>query len=301
MKILLDAGHGAGKAHNRGGICYNEGDNNYYYSLVLREELLKYENVKVDLTRNKISDNPSLAARSAKGAGYDLFLSLHSNAADKSVRGSEIWDSLERPNKALADALVQAISSSFGHRNRGTKYREGQPGYNWYGVLRFNQAESSMIIEHGFHTNSTDCNFFKNNHTRIASTTAKVIANHYGLRLKGSSGGSSSVKGGDILYRVQIGAFRDKQNASNLVKELKSKGYDAFVRSEGNVVIEKADISKGSKVQVKQGSKTYDGKGLANFVYNNVYDIIQISGNRVVIGKGKTVTAAVNKKDLIIK
>ena len=42
MRIILNAGHGAGKEHNRGGIYFNEGDNNYLYSLVLKEELEKY-------------------------------------------------------------------------------------------------------------------------------------------------------------------------------------------------------------------------------------------------------------------
>jgi N-acetylmuramoyl-L-alanine amidase len=34
------------------------------------------------------------------------------------------------------------------------------------------------------------------------------------------------------LYRVQVGAFSNKTNADNLVKELKSKGYSAFIKTE---------------------------------------------------------------------
>ena len=34
------------------------------------------------------------------------------------------------------------------------------------------------------------------------------------------------------LYRVQVGAFSNKSNADNLVKELKAKGYSAFVKTE---------------------------------------------------------------------
>ena len=36
LKILLAAGHGADD--NRGGVCYNEGDNNYLYSLALKKD-----------------------------------------------------------------------------------------------------------------------------------------------------------------------------------------------------------------------------------------------------------------------
>lgn len=184
IKILIDAGHGAGKQHNRGGICFNEGDNNFYYSLVLKKELEKYEGVKVDLVRTDISQNPSLTARSGMGAEYDLFLSQHSNAANGIARGSEVWDSVENPNKVLAQAIVDATSNLFNHNNRGVRYKIGQPGFNWYGVLRFNEAKSSMIIENGFHDNSLDCNFFKNNHQRIAEVQAKAIADYYRLKKK---------------------------------------------------------------------------------------------------------------------
>ncbi len=185
MKVLLNAGHGTGKDHNRGGVCYNEGDNNYHYSLVLKEELEKYEDIQVDLVRNRITDNPSLTERSAMGKGYDLYFSIHSNACgDNSVRGTEVWDSVEGANKVLAKAICDTTANLFGHNNRGVKYKEGQTGYNWYGELRFNQAKSAMIVEHGFHTNVQDCNYFKNNHKVIAQEQAKVIAQYYGLKRK---------------------------------------------------------------------------------------------------------------------
>ena len=58
-------------------------------------------------------------------------------------------------------------------------------------------------------------------------------------------------------------------------------------------------IEKGNKVKVKQGAKTYTGGNLASFVYYTIYDVIEVNGDRVVIGKGKTVTAAIHKNNLI--
>lgn len=303
MKILLDAGHGAGKAHNRGALCYNEGDNNYYYSLVLKQELEKYQGVKVDLTRNKITDNPTLAKRSAMGTGYDLFLSLHSNAFSLNVRGTEIFDSIERPNTSLARDLSKAISNTFNHNNRGVKYKEGQPRYNWYGVLRFNKAGSAMIIEHGFHTNPIDCRFFKDNHRSVARATTKVIAGHYGLKLKGSTTKpnipSKPAEGGNIMYRVQVGAFRNKANADKLLKELKSKGYDAYIRTEVDAIPPKSNIKVGSRVKIKQGARSYNGTKLANFVYKNVYTVDQLKNNRAVLDT-KGINTPVHIDDLIL-
>ena len=64
------------------------------------------------------------------------------------------------------------------------------------------------------------------------------------------------------------------------------------------------DIKKGDKVKVirtfKQGNKTkgYQYAGGTFVCWYSVYDVIQVKGDRVVIGIGSTVTAAVNIKDL---
>lgn len=231
MKILLDAGHGAGKAHRRGATCYNEGDNNYYYSLVLKKELESIKGVKVDLIRNRITDNPSLSSRAAKGAGYDLFLSIHSNGANASVRGSEIWDNVQNPNKSLADKLVKEIADLFNHPNRGTRYRKNSSGGNYYGVLRGNRAKSSMIIEHGFHSNSIDCQYFKNNHKSIAKATADIIKDHYKLAGK-------EVAKVDNKTLMQYGS-RGK-DVIQLQKDLKYLGYDVTVRGGYGKEVKKA-------------------------------------------------------------
>ena len=59
-------------------------------------------------------------------------------------------------------------------------------------------------------------------------------------------------------------------------------------------------ITVGSKVKVNKGAKTYTGGGLASFVYTNTYTVIQVDGDRVVIGQNGVVTAAVNSKDLTL-
>lgn len=60
------------------------------------------------------------------------------------------------------------------------------------------------------------------------------------------------------------------------------------------------EIRKGDRVKVKKGAKTYTGGGLAYYVYDTTYDVIQVNGDRVVIGIGKVVTAAINAKDLTL-
>ena len=54
-------------------------------------------------------------------------------------------------------------------------------------------------------------------------------------------------------------------------------------------------FAKGDKVKVKT-AVTYDGKSFK--VYYDTYDVIAVNGDRIVIGIGNTVTAAVNAKNL---
>lgn len=55
-------------------------------------------------------------------------------------------------------------------------------------------------------------------------------------------------------------------------------------------------ITKGCKVKFT-GTKSYSGIALASWTKNSTFDVIEVSGDRVVIGKGTAVTAAVNIKD----
>lgn len=57
-----------------------------------------------------------------------------------------------------------------------------------------------------------------------------------------------------------------------------------------------AQITKGSKVKFT-GTKSYSGINLASWTKGSTFDVIEVSGDRVVIGKGTAVTAAVNIKD----
>lgn len=55
-------------------------------------------------------------------------------------------------------------------------------------------------------------------------------------------------------------------------------------------------IKKGSKVKLT-GKMSYSGIRLADWTYGEIFDVIEVSGDRVVIGKGTAVTAAVHIKD----
>ena len=136
--------------------------------------------------------------------------------------------------------------------------------------------------------------------TGAYSNKANADAQYHKVK---AAGFDAIIKKSGNLYRVQVGAFSKKANADAFAAKVRAAGFDTYVTTTGGTQVAPKTtktIKVGSKVKVKPGAKTYDGKGLANFVYKEIYDVIQINGNRVVIGKRKAVTAAIKAQDLIL-
>jgi len=104
------------------------------------------------------------------------------------------------------------------------------------------------------------------------------------------------------FYKVQVGAFSVKKNAEAMLEKLKKAGHDdAFITYSGTSGGTSArKITTGSKVRVKAGAKTYSGGSLASFVYSRDHIVKELSGKRAVITYGGTVVAAVNVDDLTL-
>lgn len=304
-KVMIDPGHAPGNI-NRGPTGYYEYQGMWKLSNYLKEELTK-RGVQADLTRTENQD-PSLSERGKKSKGYDMFISEHSNAHNGKARGVEVYYSLQRPgDKVHAQALSKAISTVMNNPDRGAKTREypNKPGVDYYGVIRAAVSVGCphiFLVENGFHDNPQDEAWLKqdSNLRKLAQVQADVICNILGVKPQ-----PQPPSDGETLYRVQVGAFRDRQNADNLANKLKKAGYDVYVTTKAGSPVSatkpepQQGIKVGDKVRVKKGAKTYTGENLASFVYNTVYDVIQVNGNRVVIGLGKAVTAAMHVDDLI--
>lgn len=107
------------------------------------------------------------------------------------------------------------------------------------------------------------------------------------------------------LYRIrkswkdaasQIGAYNVLENAKNACLA----GYTVY-DEHGSVVFSVAEkkIKKGSLVKIKKGAQDYTGHFLAKFVFDRVYTVSEISGNRAVVKYNGVVVAAMNVSDLI--
>lgn len=161
--------------------------------------------------------------------------------------------------------------------------------------------------------------------TVVAAVNTKDLTKAGSTSSTPPSTSSSSIKVGDTV-KVKKGAKTyDGRSLASFVYDRKHKvsevsGNRAVITYGGTVVaaVNSKDltkisgsnssssssssktIKKGSKVRVKNGAKTYNGGGLASFVYSTTYDVLEVSGDRVVIGIGSAVTAAVHSSDLTL-
>lgn len=217
-KLVIDLGHGGTDPGAIGTNKTNESDVVLYIGKELNE-LLKGRNLEIKFTR--LSDKyVSLQERAKISNDFksDYFLSIHINSAsDKTVRGVEIWqysNKNEKLNKFSND-LCNDISKIFNIRNRGLKLSKD------LSVLR-NTTMPAALIEVDFISNcqaEKDLNI-SSNINAVAIAIKDNLVKLLDLQIANT----------DTLYRVCIGAYRDKSNALNQVELAKDKGFkDAYI------------------------------------------------------------------------
>ena len=222
VKICLDPGHV--RNYNRGAYPdYYEGTKMYELSLMLKEEIEKYEGMSAIITRTSVDDNPELyqRARMAKNNDCRCFLSLHTNAATSEViKDVTVIRSVELPNnETLAWKLVDAIYDVVVKDIPVTKYkkiytRTLDDGRDHYGVIRHSLGgcvKESLIIEYLYHTNYKQAQWLynSNNLRKLAVATAKVLSEYYGyteLKKNDTSVNTSTSNNSPIITTSTIGS-----------------------------------------------------------------------------------------------
>lgn len=103
----------------------------------------------------------------------------------------------------------------------------------------------------------------------------------------------------DKMYKVQAGLYAVKANADTLLARVRAAGFDAFIKIlvESGTATFQGEITVGCTVTVLK-NVTYDGKSFRT--YFDKYDVIEVKGDRVVIGIGKTVTCAIHRDNLAL-
>ncbi len=152
--IVIDPGHGG---ENLGGEYgdYTEKDMTLVVARAMKEELERYEDVVVYLTRDGDTDL-SLAERCefAESVDADFMFCLHFNLSEyHTLFGAECWVSAfgEYYSKGYSFASIEIeMLQELGLYSRGIKTRLNDKGTDYYGILRHSVERDfpCVLIEH---------------------------------------------------------------------------------------------------------------------------------------------------------
>lgn len=213
MKILLIAGHGDGDS-GAVGNGYKECSltRNFCTELLFKNDDFS-EDLEIDLyPTEKDCYKESKSGNIPKFSDYDYTIEVHFNSfSDNTAHGSEV---LMHPDQKITfERQFLNELEKLGFRNRGLKLRNDLLNLN---NARMQQA-NYCLLEICFISSKADMERYINTKKIIVQKLLESIIDFFEL--------SDS-----RFYRVQVGAFKNKQNAINYKKELYEKyGIDCFV------------------------------------------------------------------------
>ncbi|WP_066048116.1 N-acetylmuramoyl-L-alanine amidase [Robertmurraya korlensis] len=220
VKIFLDPGHGGVDPGATGNGLQEKNINLSVASTIQNILINEYENVEVRMSRTG-DQTVSLSSRTnaANSWGADFFLSIHVNAGGGTGFESYIYPNVGAPTTTYRQALHEEVLKSVNFNNRGQKQA------NFHVLME--TTMDAVLTENGFIDNASDAEKLRNPSflQNLARGHANGVARAFNLRRK-STPDPSPVQG---VYRVQIGAFRNSENAEELSERAIAKGFQTYV------------------------------------------------------------------------
>lgn len=188
--VVIDPGHGGENLGAEYGE-YTEKDITMTVAMSMKEELEKYDDIIVYLTRESDIDM-SIKDRAlfAKEKNADFLFCLHFNSSvNHNLYGAEIWVSAfgEYYVKGRQFAEINMnLFEDMGLYSRGIKTRLNNKDDNYYGILRYCTQEGvpAALIEHCHLDNEKDQPFYRQSQEQLKEfgrKDAEAVARYFGL------------------------------------------------------------------------------------------------------------------------
>lgn len=226
-KVFLGVGHGGSDPGAVGYVV--EKDVNLKMANACKDFLIA-NGIEVKMSRY-VDENDSINEEARECNAYDpaLAVDIHNNAG-----GGDGFEAFYSVVGGMSKTLAQNIENevkAIGQNSRGCKTRAGSGGADYYGFIRMTKCPA-VIVEGAFVDNKADAAQIDTDAEckAFGVAYAKGILKTLGISYKEPTTQTTAQTTSDTLYRVQVGAFKDKANAERLVQELKAKGYEAYVR-----------------------------------------------------------------------
>ena len=193
--IVIDPGHGGTGERNLGAQYngFSEKEMTMQVATAMKEELEKYDNVTVYLTRTTDTfislEDRAATAQSLKA---DFMYSIHFNASlEHNFYGSEIWTSAFGSFYKKGAEFGQIMSDELGNLGlyqKGVKTKIGKTGKDYYGIIRQSVARDipCVIIEHAYLDHGYDLPFLNTAGflKTLGVTDATAVAKYFKLSSK---------------------------------------------------------------------------------------------------------------------
>ena len=215
-KIYINPGH---SDKDPGAVGYEtERVLNVKVSEYQRDYLLANYDCEVRMNPGTMGNLSEIAA-DANSWGADLFDSNHFNAG-----GGDGYEALvyNEKRKELGQVFEKHVKAA-GQNSRGVKYRPD------LAVLRLTNMPA-IVNEGAFVDNKTDIQDWNDDAKlkRLGIAYAEACAEYLSLEKK-----TTEPVTGEVLYRVQVGAYREAGNAESMKAKLAAAGFDGIIVKTG--------------------------------------------------------------------
>lgn len=227
--VVIDAGHGG---YDNGARYKGRREKDDTLRLALAVENILTKNcVNVVLTRSEdVYNTPYEKAMISNNVGADLFVSIHRNAYEPNV--SKGVETLVYDNVGIKNELGKKINSNLqklGFENRGITERPNL-------VVLKRTKSPAVLLEVGFIDNDEDNTLFDEKFNEIAEAIAYGIIDVLGIKCEPENMPPKNNENHyKKLYRVQVGSYKNRSYAEDLLEQLKSEGYPAFIVLDNNL------------------------------------------------------------------
>lgn len=220
MKFFVDYGHGGSDS---GAVSHGIYEKNVNRLIGERVKYhLERHNQKVLLTRLQ-DEYVSLDERVAKieQAKCDLGVSIHCNSfSDDSVRGLETytWGDGKKEKLLATKIHNEILKAKLYKKNRGLKEEK-------FRIL--SPSIPCCLVEVGFISNVADRLLILENIEQFAVAITKGLLSYYDMQYYADK--SNSIPLNQVLFKVQVGAYKDENNAKKMVERLKELGFNSII------------------------------------------------------------------------
>jgi N-acetylmuramoyl-L-alanine amidase len=260
ITIALDAGHGGS---DPGAVYDGRAEKNDALKLTNAVgKILADNGINVFYVRSSDEyETPFKKAQDANASGADYFISIHRNSSEEPNQYSGV-ESLVYKDSGIRSKLAANINNSLskvGFANLGITERPNL-------VVLKRTSMPAVLVEVGFINSDDDNATFDANFNKIAQAIADGILksiysettstsvdnpNDYTDGTVPDDGGYEAYPGNDengvtqpckcpcaqseMLYRVQVGAYSNKDNADRMLDSLIVEGFPAYILHENNL------------------------------------------------------------------